>query len=104
MDGTAITIGVLAIAGVVTVGLVVLKGIFDQLPDVIESFRRARDAWRSLAEADEATEPEDDPEPPTPPAGVEEPPQVLPPHTGDRRSRRAEEPDGRNDEEPPMAA
>ncbi|MFE4085428.1 hypothetical protein [Streptomyces sp. YIM B13502] len=105
MDGTGITIDILTVAGVVTALLITVKSILDLLPDVIESFRRARDAWRNVWKADdESTEPEDQPEPPTPPAGAAEPPQVLPPHTGDQRSRRAEEPDGRNDEEPPMAA
>ncbi|WP_206338868.1 hypothetical protein [Streptomyces tendae] len=105
MDGTGITIDILTVAGVVTALLITVKSIFDLLPDVFGSFGRALEAWRKMRKADdESTTPEDEPEPPTPPAGADEPPQVLPPHTGDRRSRRAEEPDGRGNEEPPMAA
>ncbi|MGW4345584.1 hypothetical protein ACWEL8_10985 [Streptomyces sp. NPDC004690] len=78
MDGTAITIIILAIAGVVTVTLYVLKGISDQLPDLFESFRRTRDAWERLWEQpDEEAKPEDTEEPPPPviaPADDEEPP------------------------------
>ena len=45
MDGTAIII-ILAIAGVASVLLFALKGLLDQVPDVIESAGRARDAWK----------------------------------------------------------
>ncbi|MER6536537.1 hypothetical protein ABT215_22560 [Streptomyces sp900105755] len=47
MDGTAITIIILAIAGVVTLLIFVLKGVLDQLPDLFESAREAREAWGS---------------------------------------------------------
>ncbi|GAA3181052.1 hypothetical protein GCM10010451_32790 [Streptomyces virens] len=105
MDGTGITIEIVAVAGVASVLLMAVKSNIDLLCDVFVSIGRARKTWRDMWKADdEATEPEDEPEPPTPPAGAEEPPQVLPPRTRDRRSRRAEEPDDRNDEEPPMAA
>ncbi|MEU0246664.1 hypothetical protein ABZ192_20475 [Streptomyces sp. NPDC006235] len=76
MDGTAIII-ILAIAGVASVLLFAIKGILDQLPDVFESFRRARDAWKRLKEKqDEATKPDDTKEqhPVTVPADDEEPP------------------------------
>ncbi|ELP68675.1 hypothetical protein STRTUCAR8_03825 [Streptomyces turgidiscabies Car8] len=45
MDGTAILL-VLAMAGVISVLLFALKGLLDQMPDVIESAGRVRDAWR----------------------------------------------------------
>ncbi|MFD6762214.1 hypothetical protein [Streptomyces roseolus] len=45
MDGTAIII-VLAIAGVASVLLFALKGLLDQVPDVIDSAGRARDSWQ----------------------------------------------------------
>ncbi len=45
MDGTAIII-ILAIAGVASVLLFALKGLLDQVPDVIDSAGRARDAWQ----------------------------------------------------------
>jgi hypothetical protein len=44
VDGTAIII-ILAIAGVASVLLFALKGLLDQVPDVIESAGKARDAW-----------------------------------------------------------
>lgn len=44
MDGTAIIV-ILAIAGVASVLLFALKGLLDQVPDVIESAGRARDSW-----------------------------------------------------------
>ncbi|MFG2962745.1 hypothetical protein ACGFZS_05595 [Streptomyces sp. NPDC048288] len=43
MDGTAIII--LAIAGVPSVLLFAVKGLLDQVPDVIDSAGKARDAW-----------------------------------------------------------
>lgn len=80
MDGTAIII--LAIAGVASVMLFAIKGILDQLPDVFDSFRRARDAWKRLKEEqDEVTNP-DDIEGPPPPVTVsadddEQPPAAV---------------------------
>ncbi|MCP9957094.1 hypothetical protein [Streptomyces sudanensis] len=44
MDGTVIII--LAIAGVASVLLFALKGLLDQVPDVIDSAGKARDAWQ----------------------------------------------------------
>ncbi|MEU5509644.1 MULTISPECIES: hypothetical protein [Streptomyces] len=77
MDGTVIVI-ILAVAGVASVLLFAIKGISDQLPDLFESFRRARDAWRRLKEEQgEVTKPDDTKEPPSSaavPAGDEEPP------------------------------
>ncbi|MER6329263.1 hypothetical protein ABT298_07975 [Streptomyces sp. NPDC001034] len=78
MDGTAIII-ILAIAGVVTVTIYVLKGVLDQLPDLFESARKAREAWEQLTKKnDEAPQPDETEEQP-PPAVVasaddEEPP------------------------------
>ncbi|GAX59028.1 hypothetical protein [Streptomyces olivochromogenes] len=51
MDGTAIIV-ILAIAGVASVLLFALKGLLDQVPDVIESASKARDAWTSFRRAD----------------------------------------------------
>jgi len=45
VDGAAILL-VLAITGVLSVLLFALKGLLDQVPDVIDSAGRARDAWR----------------------------------------------------------
>ncbi|MEU7101402.1 MULTISPECIES: hypothetical protein [Streptomyces] len=57
MDGTAIII-VLAIAGVASVLLFALKGLLDQVPDVIDSAGAVRDAWqRFKANQDEAATP-----------------------------------------------
>jgi Sec-independent protein translocase protein TatA len=69
VEGTAIII-ILAIAGVASALLFAIKGILDQLPDVFDSFRRARDAWKRLKEEqDEAAKP-DDTEEPLPPVTV----------------------------------
>lgn len=62
MDGTAIIV-ILAIAGVASVLLFALKGLLDQVPDVIDSAGKARDAWHRFKK----------PEVP-PPADGEEPP------------------------------
>lgn len=51
MDGTAIII-ILAIAGVASVLLFALKGLLDQVPDVLHSATRARDAWDTFRRAD----------------------------------------------------
>ncbi|MFD5711255.1 hypothetical protein ACFWHW_12805 [Streptomyces pharetrae] len=76
MDGTAIII-ILAIAGVVSVLLFAVKGILDQLPDVFDSFRRARDAWKQLKEEqDEAAKPKETEEQP-PVADDGEPPMAA---------------------------
>ncbi|SEO01118.1 hypothetical protein SAMN05216267_101579 [Actinacidiphila rubida] len=64
MDGTAIII-ILAIAGVASVLLFAIKGVLDQVPDVIASASRARDAWHRFRRAET---------PPTPPDGPAHPP------------------------------
>jgi len=76
VDGTAIII-ILAIAGVASVLLFAVKGILDQLPDVFESFRRARDAWKRLKEEQDKAAKPDDTEEPSPlavPADDQNPP------------------------------
>jgi len=76
VDGTAIII-ILAIAGVVSVLLFAVKGILDQLPDVFDSFRRARDAWKQLKEEqDQVAKPKETEEQP-PVADDEEPPMAA---------------------------
>ncbi|MFJ9817905.1 hypothetical protein ACIRU3_22110 [Streptomyces sp. NPDC101151] len=62
MDGTAIII-ILAIAGVASVLLFALKGLLDQVPDVINSAGKARDAWHRFKKP-EVPPPADDEEPP----------------------------------------
>ncbi|MEU3282433.1 hypothetical protein [Streptomyces antibioticus] len=44
MDGAAILF-ILAVAGVASICLFALKGLLDQVPDVIDSAGKARDAW-----------------------------------------------------------
>lgn len=61
MDGTAI-IGILAIAGVASVLLFAVKGLLDQVPDVMESAGRARDSWHRFKKP-ELPPPADDGEP-----------------------------------------
>ncbi|WP_436992804.1 hypothetical protein [Streptomyces sp. enrichment culture] len=51
MDGTAILF-VLAVAGVASISLFALKGVLDQLPDVIEAAGRTRDAWKRFKQDD----------------------------------------------------
>ncbi|MER6532079.1 hypothetical protein [Streptomyces sp. NPDC001508] len=67
MDGAA-TLAILAVAGVASIFLFALKGVLDQVPDVIDSASRARDAWhRFKRKADEQ---------PTTETVVEMPPQA----------------------------
>ena len=63
MDGTAIVI-ILAIAGVASVLLFALKGLLDQVPDVIDSAGKARDAWHRFKKP-EIPPRADEEEPPT---------------------------------------
>ncbi|EFL35507.1 predicted protein [Streptomyces viridochromogenes DSM 40736] len=66
MDGTANNI-ILAIAGVASVLLFAVKGFLDQLPDVFDSFRRAREAWQRLwGKQGEVATPDETEEPPPP--------------------------------------
>ncbi|MFD8810167.1 hypothetical protein ACFV23_01350 [Streptomyces sp. NPDC059627] len=62
MDGTAIII-ILAIAGVASVLLFAVKGLLDQVPDVIESAGKARDAWHRFKKPELPSSTEDQ-EPP----------------------------------------
>jgi hypothetical protein len=62
VDGTAIII-ILAIAGVASVLLFAVKGLLDQVPDVIESAGRARDSWHRFKRP-ELPPPADDEQPP----------------------------------------
>lgn len=62
MDGTAILF-ILAVAGVASICLFALKGLLDQIPDVIDSAGKARDAWHRFKKP-EATPAADDQEPP----------------------------------------
>ncbi|MER6190578.1 hypothetical protein [Streptomyces cyaneofuscatus] len=63
MDGTAIIV-ILAIAGVVSVLLFAIKGLLDQVPDVIDSAGRARDSWQRFKKPDVPPPADDDEEPP----------------------------------------
>lgn len=46
------TLGILAIFGVLSILLFAIRGFLDQLPDVFASAYRARRAWRELKEPD----------------------------------------------------
>lgn len=63
MDGTAIII-ILAIAGVASVLLFALKGLLDQVPDVIDSAGRARDSWQRFRQPEQQPPRDDEQEPP----------------------------------------
>ncbi|MEV0882478.1 hypothetical protein ACIOHB_02770 [Streptomyces microflavus] len=56
----AVTLGILAIFGVLSILLFAIRGFLDQLPDVFASARRARIAWRDLKQerAEEEQQPE----------------------------------------------
>ncbi|MEU6824062.1 hypothetical protein ABZ921_25815 [Streptomyces atriruber] len=57
MDGAAILF-ILAVAGVAAIFLFALKGLLDQLPDVIKSAGQVRDEWeRFKKKGDEADKP-----------------------------------------------
>ncbi|MGP3939500.1 MULTISPECIES: hypothetical protein [Streptomyces] len=67
MDGAVLLI--LAIAGVAAIFLFSVKGLLDQVPDVIDSAGRARDAWRCFKGPEK---PQPDEQPPS--ADGEDPP------------------------------
>ncbi|KJS57071.1 hypothetical protein VM98_03150 [Streptomyces rubellomurinus subsp. indigoferus] len=67
MDSTIILV-LLAISSVLSIGLSVVKGVLDQLPDVFESWGTARRAWRRANEDDRA--PAAEREPSSPDAGA----------------------------------
>ncbi|MFF4543658.1 hypothetical protein ACFY1J_05335 [Streptomyces sp. NPDC001406] len=62
MDGAAILF-ILAVAGVASICLFALKGLLDQVPDVIDSAGKARDAWHRFKKPEERPR-VDDEEPP----------------------------------------
>lgn len=68
------TLAILAVAGVASIVLFSVKGSLDQVPDVIDSATRARDAWHRFKSAgDESPRAEDEEE--LPPANDQgEPP------------------------------
>ncbi|MFE3881732.1 hypothetical protein ACFXPQ_02200 [Streptomyces lydicus] len=46
-----VTLGILAVFGVLSILLFALRGFLDQLPEVFVSLGRARDAWRDFKQA-----------------------------------------------------
>ncbi|WP_432078375.1 hypothetical protein [Streptomyces sp. YPW6] len=79
MGDIDVTSTVLAIAGVATCTLIVVKNFVDQLPDMFRSIGQARKAWKQLANGtDETPQPEvtaeERPHALAPPADDEEPP------------------------------
>jgi hypothetical protein len=80
LDG-AITLAILAVAGVAAIFLFSVKGLLDQVPDVIDSASRARAAWqRFKCAGDETSKVKEQPpsaqlaELPPPPQQDQEPP------------------------------
>lgn len=63
MDGIAIIV-ILAVAGVTSIFLFALKGLLDQIPDVLDSAGRARDSWQRFKKPPPSAAGEDD-DPPT---------------------------------------
>ncbi|WP_053628755.1 hypothetical protein [Streptomyces sp. XY511] len=62
--GDTLIIIILAIAGVFAVLLFAIKGLLDQVPDVIDSAGRARDAWDRFKKPPADAPPPQDREPP----------------------------------------
>ncbi|MFE7501996.1 hypothetical protein ACFU6O_23120 [Streptomyces albidoflavus] len=61
VDGTAIIV-IRAVAGVASIFLFALKGLLDQIPDVLDSAGRARDSWQRFRKPHPpAAEEDDDP-------------------------------------------
>jgi hypothetical protein len=59
----AVTLGILAFFGVLSILLFALRGFLDQLPDVFAAAGRARDAWHEFRRARQPeAEPEDGPQ------------------------------------------
>lgn len=48
--GDSLTLAILTVSSVITVSLLAIKGTLDQLPDVLDSWRRAVQAMRGNAE------------------------------------------------------
>ncbi|AIR98339.1 hypothetical protein [Streptomyces glaucescens] len=73
-DVNGATLAILAIAGLASISLFALKGVLDQLPDVIDSAGKVRDALeRFKQKQDEAAKPEEQ----EPPAESDEPPMAA---------------------------
>jgi hypothetical protein len=69
------TLAILAIAGMASIFLFALKGVLDQVPDVINSASRAREAWHRFKNtSDEQQPPQVTELPPVLPADDEEQP------------------------------
>ncbi|MFI5640307.1 hypothetical protein ACIA8H_23270 [Streptomyces goshikiensis] len=62
--GDTLIIIILGIAGVLAVLLFAVKGLLDQVPEVIDSAGRARDAWARFKKPQEPAPPPQDQEPP----------------------------------------
>ncbi|WPB94306.1 hypothetical protein [Streptomyces malaysiensis] len=67
--GDAVLLSILAIAGVASMAFSSIKKVLDEVPDVIDSAGRARDAWRRFKRPET---PQRDEQPP--PADEEEQP------------------------------
>ncbi|MGW5968935.1 hypothetical protein [Streptomyces sp. NPDC055186] len=63
MDGTAILF-ILAVAGVASICLFTMKGLLDQVPDVIDSAGNVRDAWHRFKKPEVPPPADDEQEPP----------------------------------------
>ncbi|OKJ89130.1 hypothetical protein AMK33_37115 [Streptomyces sp. CB02400] len=102
MDGAAILF-ILAAAGVVTILIFALKGLLDQLPDLLESAGQVRDAWDRFRRRDDKLRPAVDQTPPEPEAhssvGSSEEPKVPSPRVAGEPMPPA--PAGGDEQEPP---
>ncbi|MER7509990.1 hypothetical protein ABTX82_16820 [Streptomyces lavendulae] len=62
--GDTLILWILGIAGVIAILLFSVKGLLDQVPDVIDSAGRARDAWDRFKKPQNPAPPPQDREPP----------------------------------------
>ncbi|MFF4963252.1 hypothetical protein ACFY2Z_41030 [Streptomyces sp. NPDC001222] len=70
----AISLTTLAVAGVLSLGFISVKGLLDQLPDVIDSAAKVRDAWRRFRRKPQLPPPEADERELAPVGSDQEPP------------------------------
>lgn len=80
MDSVFI-LSILAVAGVISILLIACKGLLDQQPELAESFKRARRAWREAIRDDGQSDEHDDVPLPPAPAGSDSVLQVGHPDT-----------------------
>lgn len=72
MNSAIIILFIIAVAGVVSAGITYAKKVADQVPELLESFGKARDAWDDFKKRGNET-----PRPELPPRADDEEPPVA---------------------------